>query len=74
MSALYGFIKRILKGSVNLRVLPVWIQYLHVFKVYNWLLISQYRVLVCLFRRQLRNEIDFWNVHGIMNTSGLLQS
>ena len=22
----------------------------------------------------LRNEFDFWNVHGIMNTSGLLQS
>ena len=23
---------------------------------------------------QLRNEFDFWKVHGIMNTSGLLQS
>ena len=22
----------------------------------------------------LRNELDFWSVHGIMNTSGLLQS
>ena len=22
----------------------------------------------------LRNEFDFWNVHGIMNTLGLLQS
>ena len=22
----------------------------------------------------LRNELDFWNVHGILNTSGLLQS
>ena len=22
----------------------------------------------------LRNEFDFWNVHRIMNTSGLLQS
>ena len=22
----------------------------------------------------LRNEFDFWSVHGIMNTSGLLQS
>ena len=22
----------------------------------------------------LRNEFNFWNVHGIMNTSGLLQS
>ena len=22
----------------------------------------------------LRNEFDFWNVHGSMNTSGLLQS
>ena len=22
----------------------------------------------------LRNKFDFWNVHGIMNTSGLLQS
>ena len=25
-------------------------------------------------RGQLRYEINFWNVHGIMNTSGLLQS
>ena len=24
--------------------------------------------------KYLRNELDFWNVHGIMNTSGLLQS
>ena len=23
---------------------------------------------------QLRNEFNFWNVRGIMNTSGLLQS
>ena len=22
----------------------------------------------------LRNEFNFWNVHGIMNSSGLLQS
>ena len=22
----------------------------------------------------LRNEFNFWNVHGIMNTSGLLQN
>ena len=22
----------------------------------------------------LRNEFNFWNVHGIMNTSGLVQS
>ena len=27
-----------------------------------------------LFERDLRNEFDFWKVHGIMNTSGLLQS
>ena len=32
-----------------------------------------------LFRQKtprlvLRKEFDFWNVHGIMNTSGLLQS
>ena len=25
-------------------------------------------------RTDLRNEFDFWNVHGIMNTSGSLQS
>ena len=24
--------------------------------------------------KYLRNEFNFWNVHGIMNTSGLLQS
>ena len=27
-----------------------------------------------LQRNYLRNEFDFWKVHGIMNTSGLLQS
>ena len=26
------------------------------------------------FKFHLRNEFDFWNVHGIMNASGLLQS
>ena len=26
------------------------------------------------FLKYLRNEFDFWKVHGIMNTSGLLQS
>ena len=26
------------------------------------------------FPLYLRNEFDFWKVHGIMNTSGLLQS
>ena len=25
-------------------------------------------------RGHLRNEFDFWKVHGIINTSGLLQS
>ena len=24
--------------------------------------------------KHLRNEFNFWNVHGIMNTSGLVQS
>ena len=24
--------------------------------------------------KNLRNEFDFWNVHGIMNTLGLLQN
>ena len=27
-----------------------------------------------VFTVYLRNEFQFWNVHGIMNTSGLLQS
>ena len=27
-----------------------------------------------LYLVQLRNEFDFWNVHGIMNTSDLLKS
>ena len=27
-----------------------------------------------MFLNYLRNEFNFWNVHGIMNTSGLLQS
>ena len=26
------------------------------------------------FCGHLRNKFDFWNVHGIMNTLGLLQS
>ena len=26
------------------------------------------------FPEQFRNEFNLWNVHGIMNTSGLLQS
>ena len=32
--------------------------------------------LLCGNQKQnaLRNEFNFWNVHGIMNTSGLLQS
>ena len=29
---------------------------------------------VLQFSGHLRNEFDFWKVHGIMNTSGLLQS
>ena len=29
---------------------------------------------IILSTELLRNEFDFWNVHGIMNTSGLLQS
>ena len=31
-------------------------------------------VNVFLNRKHLRNEFNFWNVHGIMNTSGLVQS
>ena len=31
-------------------------------------------ILKLQIRRDLRNEFNFWNVHGIMNTSGLLQS
>ena len=27
-----------------------------------------------LYNHYLRNEFKFWNVHGIMNASGLLQS
>ena len=27
-----------------------------------------------MFAEFLRNELNFWNVHGIMKTSGLLQS
>ena len=28
----------------------------------------------CNENSHLRNEFNFWSVHGIMNTSGLLQS
>ena len=33
---------------------------------------SKAEILLLLIH--LRNEFDFWKVHGIMNTSGLLQS
>ena len=29
--------------------------------------------VIVVFPDHLRNKFDFWNVHGIMNTSGLLQ-
>ena len=29
---------------------------------------------MCPLLRYLRNEFNFWNVHGIMNTSGHVQS
>ena len=29
---------------------------------------------LCLGTTQLRNKLDIWNVHGIMSTSGFLQS
>ena len=32
------------------------------------------KVFVLYGMSDLRNTLDFWNVHGIMNTSGLLQS
>ena len=35
--------------------------------------LSSYFVLTTLILAYLRNEFNFWNVHGIMNTSGLLQ-
>ena len=31
-------------------------------------------ITTCFFLIHLRNEFKFWSVHGIMNTSGLLQS
>ena len=30
--------------------------------------------ICCKIYKYLRNEYNFWNVRGIMNTSGLLQS
>ena len=30
--------------------------------------------IISLKKGELRNEFDFLNVHGMMNTSGLLQS
>ena len=38
---------------------------------FEYLYYQQEHSLNCLY---LRNEFDFWKVHGIMNTSGLLQS
>ena len=31
-------------------------------------------IAIQVLKIYLRNEFDFWNVHGIMYTSGLLQS
>ena len=42
-----------------------------------FLLLLNHPKLICGNDRkcvQLRDEFDFWKVHGIMNTSGLLQS
>ena len=40
--------------------------------------LTKKKTLMQLFKRtttiQLRNEFTFWKVHGIMNTSGLVQS
>ena len=33
--------------------------------------LRSFRAMACIY---LRNKFKFWNVHGIMNTSGLLQS
>ena len=35
--------------------------------------IPMYFILLFI-KRYLTNEFNFWNAHGIMNTSGLLQS
>ena len=39
----------------------------------NWLWLLS-RQPMFEISEHLRNEFDFWSVHGIMNTSGLLQS
>ena len=46
---------------------------LYVFTIFIAVLISVIFHSV-VHTRHLRNEFNFWNVHGIMNTSGLLQS
>ena len=35
---------------------------------------KSHKTMTCILASPLRNEFDFWKVHGIMNTSGLLQS
>ena len=32
------------------------------------------KLKIIIYNVNIRNEFNFWNVHGIMNTSGLLQS
>ena len=34
----------------------------------------KYKWWISFFYVHLRNKFEFWNVHGIMNTSSLLQS
>ena len=49
--------------------------YFHFSQCHGWSVLFDWAFLVTihLFCKNLRNKFDFWNVHGIMNTFGLLQ-
>ena len=69
---------------IHLRITWIWLLYGHV-KLsfsYNSFVKRFLYYTITLFitksipvdPKHLRNEFNFWNVHGIMNTLGLLQS
>ena len=61
--------------SWNLKKNVTWTLQMHPYPLSSLLTSHQYHCAAFSPEKmQLRNEFDFWKVHGIMNTSGLLQS
>ena len=67
-------------GTVGQKIFLFELKFLHmdnreIFgRIWNSLSKSELAAAVVKWINHLRNEFNFWNVHGIMNTLGLLQS